>query len=49
MWMIVDQTGRFATLRRYPKMALISPQLDDPENPTVSALSPFIPTGQQVC
>ncbi|GLE10392.1 hypothetical protein PINS_up022493, partial [Pythium insidiosum] len=33
-WMFTDEAGTFITQRRYHKMALIDPLLDDMENPT---------------
>ncbi|TMW68410.1 hypothetical protein Poli38472_005878 [Pythium oligandrum] len=38
-WMFCDTKGKFISMRRYPKMALIAPVLDDHENPTVITLT----------
>lgn len=38
-WMIVDTKGKFITQRRYEKLALIVPELDDLVNPTALTLT----------
>jgi hypothetical protein len=39
-WMFVDAKGNFLSQRKYPKMALIVPKLDDINEPTVKSYYP---------
>lgn len=37
-WMFVDTQGKFITQRRYPRMALIEPQIDNIQDPHTSSI-----------